>query len=166
MPATKHATREENEARVDVLFTLLVNGASDKECLQYCRQKWGLERAVSYLYLARAREEIKSNRAIDKEYELARELLRRDSLYKTAIQKEGVRSALAVADSRCALLGLFAPERHKVELSQKENAFEHLTKEEARFALETLESVLPRDIREDSARTQGRPKREKKTATK
>ena len=138
MTARKRSTREEMATRIDAIFALLVKGVSNRDIIAYAIKTWALSAPHTYHLIEEARECIKKSHVYDRDYELARELLRRDALYQKATMSEGVRSALAVADSRCELLGLFEP---IVIEHRAENPYGHLTKEETRFALDTLDAL-------------------------
>lgn len=137
------ATTAQIEARIESCFNFLLLGTPRKEIVRYVTKTEGCEWREVYRYIEAAYEQIRNSPAVDKEYEIARELLRRDALYQKAILKGDVRSALAVCDSRCELLGLFAPQ--KIDLVDKrQNPYASLNKEEAIIALAELETLKAR----------------------
>jgi len=133
------STREETEKRIDTIVLLLINGASPKEIITYAVKNWGVVPSRVYQYIEEARSVIRKSKSVDLDFELARELLRRDFLYQKALREEGVFAALAVAKDRCVLLGLYEPIR--IQVTQG-NSYADLTKDEARAALETLQKLL------------------------
>ena len=148
------STREEVDARVDACFSLLLDGVRPKLIATYVADKWAVEERMSYYYIEKARDEIKTSKAVDRDFELGRELLRRDALYQKAIREEGVLAALAVCDSRCKLLGLFAPEQ--LQITDGENPYADLTCEEIDFALEAIDAVKRKAITRKLSTTQKR----------
>lgn len=59
------ATEHEKIIRVHEVYKMLVGCWSNTDIVEYARNKWGIEQAMAYRYIAEARERLKANCAIN-----------------------------------------------------------------------------------------------------
>ncbi len=139
----KKSTREEVEKRVAAVFMLWLNGVQGPDIVAYSTKTWGVGQWESYEYIKRAKALVKTHALVDLKEELGKALLRRESLYQSCVTSKDWRTALAVENDRCELLGLYAPQ--KVELTDnRENPYAHLNKEQSIQSLGELEALKAR----------------------
>ena len=82
----KKATNVEVDFRVDRIARLLVNCSTRSDIIQYARKEWGIGRAQTDKYIARARQIIRDDYAVERADFLATRLGALDIVVKEAIK--------------------------------------------------------------------------------
>lgn len=109
------STKAEIKRRVKAISTLLLNGASRADILQYAtKTDWDVSDGMIDKYIAKANEGFKQSATFDNGVELGKALNRLQRLYMSHLENKDYRDALAVQKEINKLLGLYAPERKEV----------------------------------------------------
>jgi hypothetical protein len=102
----------ESAQRTNQVFTMLVNGASTSEVLQYASEKWQLTGRAVYNYVQKANKLIEKQAETKRSTEMGKAMARLNNLYKSALKVQDFKTCLAVQKEINTLLGLHAPQRH------------------------------------------------------
>jgi hypothetical protein len=103
------ATNAEKERRTDIIYTLLVNGASRFEICQYASKHWGLTNRQADRYIAGANSQIAAEAEYHRSRETGRSIARLNEVFKLCMAAKDYRSALAAQRELNALLSLYEP---------------------------------------------------------
>lgn len=105
----------ESAQRTNQVFTMLVNGASTSEVLQYASEKWQLTGRAVYNYVQKANKLIEKQAETERSAEMGKAMARLNSLYKSGMKVQDFKTCLAVQKEINALLGLYAPTKFQYE---------------------------------------------------
>lgn len=108
------STRAEMEARVMVVYRMLIGGASRERILQHAASAWGMSARQADEYAARARQRLEDAAATNYRLELGMALARLDEMYAAASDRGDIRAMLDVQRERSKTLGLYAPARQEI----------------------------------------------------
>ena len=108
-PKRGRATKAEAQARVEVIFPLVVGGARRIEILQYVtnQTEWGLSVRQIDNYIAKCNDLMETESQTVRQREIGRSLRRLHGLYRKALVVRDMKTALAVQREINALLGLY-----------------------------------------------------------
>ena len=104
-------SKAENITRVNKTVELLTMGFTRAQIIQFGSEKasWGVSDRSIDVYIAQAREILRSQSEADRAVEIGRALERLDDLYRRNMGIQDFKSALAVVKERNNMLGLNAP---------------------------------------------------------
>jgi hypothetical protein len=106
------STKVETEQRIEQVYKLLLGGAAFPDIREFAsapEQNWNVSDKQIRRYMTAAHERIQKYAQAKEATNFALALLRRDQLYAHAMGAGDFRTALAVDQDRCKLLGLYAP---------------------------------------------------------
>lgn len=103
------------EQRIEEVFIMLVNGATNAEVVRFCAEKWNLAERQTENYIARARKRFHDLAAFDRPEQIGTAIARYQDLYKRNLRVQDYKAAASVQEKLCKLLGLEAPTVTKAE---------------------------------------------------
>lgn len=109
-------TQAEMERRVNVVYEMLLNGASRHAILQYCSSTWKITPRHGDNLIAKANKAFEEQAAFVRERELGKSINRLTALYMRTMADKDYRGALAVQKELNSMLGLNAPTRSEHEI--------------------------------------------------
>lgn len=101
------STRSEIEQRINAVYLLLLRRAPRAQILQYAAAKWGVSDRTSDDYIARARDRMVRECAIDREIARAEHVAIRRDLYHKAYEDGKWGAAFQIAQDEAKLGGLY-----------------------------------------------------------
>lgn len=109
------STRADMVTRINMVASMLLSGKRRADIVQYSSEKWGVtDRQVSD-YITAATELIRADANRSREELFDEHVARRREVYRRAIARNDLRSALAAAQDEAKLLGLYPGERHTID---------------------------------------------------
>jgi len=111
------STAIEVQSRVNIIFEMLVAGASRSQVLQFAAKEdpengkhaWGLSDRAIDDYIAKANALFSAQSKTERDLEIGKILTRYNSIYRKCIAAKDMRGALAAQQAVARLLGLDAP---------------------------------------------------------
>jgi hypothetical protein len=92
--------------RVGEVATMLINGSSREDIVQYSSEKWHIGERQTDKYIQKAKESIRSSVKQDIRYDYAKAIKRYEYLYKMVIEKKDYKTALSINKELTNLQGL------------------------------------------------------------
>ena len=101
-------TSLEREKRVNEVHTLILQGATSSQIIEYCRQNFQVERASSYFYIAEAKKTIIENfeKTFDKDAFKAEIYARLENLYQQNMDVDDFKECRNILKDIRDMLGL------------------------------------------------------------
>lgn len=138
---SKERPQPQTTERILLIYQLMLRGCAHEKLLQFASsQGWGITERQLFAYKAEAAEMLRERAAAIADQAFEMSITRRELLFEMAITEKDVYKALAVEDSKCRVLQLFAPQQLEI-LTQEENPYAKLTKEEVKLALDALDKI-------------------------
>jgi hypothetical protein len=133
-------TSLEREKRVNEVHTLILQGATSSQIIEYCRQNFQVERASSYFYIAEAKEIIIENfeKTFDKDGFKAEIYGRLENLYQQNMDIDDFKECRNILKDLREMLGLNSAS--KLDLTTNGQSINQLTPEQAKKKAEDLEN--------------------------
>ncbi len=103
------ATHAQKEERLNTIYTLLVNGATRYDILQYSAKHFGLKTRQVDNYIGDANALIASEAEYHRSREIGRSIARLHEVFKSCMGVKDYRSAIAAQRELNALLSLYEP---------------------------------------------------------
>ena len=108
------ASSHEQDLRLSKVYEQLVQGMPTRAILRYASEKWGVSTRTGEYLIAKARQQLLLTLEAERNESLALELATRNELLRLALEAGKLQTALAIADSRAKLRGLFDRQDQKV----------------------------------------------------
>ena len=105
------STKIEVEKRVQVIATLMCQGASRHDILQFAagRSEWGVAERTIDMYIEKARDVIRSNADFDPAEEIGKARARYEELYSKSHKDEDWKTCLSIQREMTEFLGVRKP---------------------------------------------------------
>jgi len=113
-------TQIERLQRVEIVFALIVSGASHTEIAKYCEEKWKLKETALYDYIKDARKNILKQSEATMEENRTWHIAHRKYMLGKEMQKGNHSLALSIAQDMAKIQGLYV-ERHELLIGKKED---------------------------------------------
>lgn len=113
-------TQVERIKRVEIVFALIVSGASHTEIANYCEEKWNSKETVVYNYIKDARKNILKQSEATMEENRTWHIAHRKFMLGKEMQKQNHSLALSIAQDLAKIQGLYV-ERHELLIGRKED---------------------------------------------
>ena len=112
-------TSLERDKRVAEVHTLILQGASASQIIEYCRKNFNVNQAASYFYIAEAKVILKQNfeKTFDKDGFKAEIYARLEDLYQQNMDVDDFKECRVILKDLREMLGLNEPT--KVDLTEK-----------------------------------------------
>lgn len=114
-------TKVERLQRVELVFALIVSGASHTEIAKFCEEKWELKETAIYAYIKDARKNILAQSEATMEENRTWHIAHRKYMLGKEMQKNNHSLALSIAQDLAKIQGLYV-ERHELLIGKKESA--------------------------------------------
>lgn len=126
-------TSLEREKRVNDVHTLILQGATSSQIIEYCRQNFQVERASSYFYIAEAKKTIIENfeKTFDKDAFKAEIYARLENLYQQNMDIDDFKECRNILKDIREMLGLNSASKTDIT-TNGESLNKPLTVEEAK----------------------------------
>lgn len=113
-PEKGKATTAEARMRTDIVFKMLVKGASTAEILQFATENWDISERQGAEYIRRANVILARRSQTKHDTELGKAVERLTMLFQSALKLQDYKTCLAVQRELSTLLGLHAPTRSEL----------------------------------------------------
>lgn len=110
------STQAEVLQRVAAVFTMIIEGASRPEILQYASEKWGVSKRQADIYISEAKKDLGEKTEIDKDQELTVARERLNCLWQKTLTKGDLNTALQVQREINKLYGLHEAVKVQMDL--------------------------------------------------
>jgi hypothetical protein len=108
------STDAETQKRVTAIYSMLLEGSSRAEIIQYGAKEWHVSDRMIDTYLARAREAFIEKEEADRDYQFNKSLSRYNQLYAKAFAEKDYKMCLQLQQRIDRLFGLEAPAKQEL----------------------------------------------------
>lgn len=133
-------TSLEREKRINEVHTLILQGASSSQIVEYCGKNFNVEKSASYYYIEEAKKIIIENfdRTFDKDGFKAEIYARLENLYQQNMDIDDFKECRNILKDLREMLGLNATS--KLDVTTNGQSINQLTPEQAKKKAEDLEN--------------------------
>lgn len=113
----KKATNSEVNKRVTQVVKMLTMGVSRADILQYAADKWQIAERTTDDYIRRANKHFAETSVYNRDEQIGLAMARLNTLYQKTMQIDDYKAALAAQKELSNMLGLHAPRRSDVAMT-------------------------------------------------